>query len=519
MKNGLADTALILLIFLATWAGVNLPILGSPLGRYPVVDARWHMLWAEAVSNGDLFIYAPFFRAPLYPWILGGWFSLFGPGVLSGALLSLAAGAGTVVLLHRTGLAFTSRGAAFLIAALWAIWGTALVYQGFMLIEPLYMFLLCAAFSALCRRPDSPAPWFLLGLACIARPGAVLLLPVSIMMFRPRVRSWAAWFLPVVSVWAVNAFHGDPGTVISSQGGINFYVGSGPDADGVTAFAPAGRREPSGELPYVDNVWAASLAPLSTDAVPSTVSSYWTRLTLEHIVSSPAGHVLLLCRKALFLLSPVEIPCNYDAYYMGRISPLAGVLVTGPPLAFPGLLLWLLLPGALMAGRVGEHEKRVLAWVLTLAAGLAPFFITARFRLPMIPFVLLFAVPRCLRVWKKGVLMAPLGAALCVGLAVLTGPAVDTSGVNMPFHDGMANYSAGNRREARSLFMQAWERASGRTDGVDLNGTDALYNLGIMDLEDGNPEGAVFWFGRALEWNPGHIPSREALRSLTPEWQ
>ncbi len=519
MKSWLPDTALVLLIFLAAWAGVNLPILGSPLGRYPVVDARWHMLWAEAVSNGDPFIYAPYFRAPLYPWLLGGWFGLFGSGTVSGALLSMAAGAGTVILLHRTGLAFTSRGAAFLIAALWALWGTALLFQGFMLIEPLYVFLLCATFLALCRRSDSPAPWFLLGLSCIARPGAVLLLPVSILLFRPRVRSWAAWFIPVASVWAVNMFSGDPGTLISSQGGINFYVGSGPGADGVTAFAPAGRREPSGELPYVDNVWAASLAPLSADTAPSGVSSYWTRLTLGHVASHPLGSLILLCRKVMFLLSPVEIPCSYDAYYMGRISPLAGVLVTGPPFAFPGLLLWLLLPGALIAGRAGEAEKRALAWVLTLAVGLAPFFITARFRLPLIPFVLLFMVPRFLRVWKKGVLTAPLGVALGVGLAVLTGPAVETSGVNMPFHDGMANYSAGNRREARTLFMQAWERASVRMDGVDLNGTDALYNLGVMDLEDGNRDGAVFWFVKALEWNPAHGPSREALRNLTPEWQ
>jgi hypothetical protein len=67
--------------------------------------------------------------------------------------------------------------------------------------------------------------------------------------------------------------------------------------------------------------------------------------------------------------------------------------------------------------------------------------------------------------------------------------------------------------------MQAWERASVRVDGVDLNGTDALYNLGVMDVEDRDLEGAVFWFGKALEWNPAHDPSREALRNLTPEWQ
>lgn len=516
MNSRSLDTALVLVVFLAAWAGVNLPILGSPLGHYPVVDARWHMLWAGAVSEGDLFMYSPFFRAPLYPWLLGGWFSLFGPGAMCGALLSMVLGAGTTVLLHRTGLVFATRKAAFLVAALWAVWGTSLLYHGFMLIEPLYIMLLCASFLALCRKPDSPAPWFLLGLACIARPGAVLLLPVGTLLYRPRVRSWAAWFIPVVLVWVVNTFSGDPATVVSSQGGINFYVGSGPHADGMTAFAPPGRREPEGELPYVDNVWAASLAPLPPEASPSEVSSYWTRLTLGHIASRPEDFLALLMRKAVFLASPVEIPCNYDSYYMDRISPLAGVLVTDPPLALPGLLLWLLLPGALIAGRGGEIEKRLLAWVLALAAGLAPFFITARFRLPMIPFLLLLLVPRFLKAWKKGLLMAPLGAAFGVGLAILTAPSVETGGVNMPFHDGMANYSAGNRQAARSLFMEAWERASARVDGVDLNGTDALYNLGIMDLEDGDPEGAIFWFGKALEWNPAHAPSREALRCLTP---
>lgn len=515
MNRAFGDSAAVLVIFLAAWMAVNLPFLRSPLGEYPVIDARWHQLWAAEVSRGNLDVYAPYFRAPLYPWLLGGWFALAGSGTVAGVLFSMAAGACSAVLLHRIALKGSSRGAAFITAALWSLWGTALVYSGFMLIEPLYIFLLLASFLALCRVPDTPAPWFLLGLSCVARPGAVLLLPVSLYLFRPRPRSWLAWCIPVAVVWAVNTLSGDSGTVISSQGGINFYIGSGPEADGVTAFAPSGGRVPEGDLPYVDNVWAASLGPLPEGASPSVVSSHWTLLTMRHIAARPLDFIHLLARKAVFLLSPVEIPCNYDVYYMGRLSPIAGILVTGPPAPFPGLLVWMLLPGALLAGKLQERDKRVLTWIITLSAGLLPFFVTARFRLPVIPFVLLLLVPRFLRKPKLGFLTAPLGAAIGIGLSILSWPSVERSGVNMPFHDGMANYVSGNRAAARMLFMAGWERASARTDGIDLNGTDALYNLGVMALEDGDWAEAEFWFGKALEWNPSHTPSRNALVGLT----
>lgn len=519
MTRSAGDSFIILVLFLASWAAVNIPVLASPLGSNPVVDGEWHHRWAVEVSKGDVFLYAPYFRAPLYPWLLGGWYAVFGSAFPTGAILSMIFGALASVLLHRLALGTTSRGAAFAIGAIWALWGTWLLYSGFLLIAPLYILLLTASFHQLGRRPDTPLPWFLLGAACIARPGAVLLFPVSLYLFRPRPRSWGAWCIPVAAVWAVNLLAGDPGTVISSQGGINFYIGSGPRADGVTAFAPPGERVPSESLPYVDNVWAASLAPLPEGARPSAVSSHWTRKTLDFIVSKPLESGALLFGKLMYLVSPVEIPCNYDVYYLGRYSPLARVLVTGPPMAFPGLLLWLFLPGALVAGRLSLEDRRLLLWILTLSAGLVPFFITARFRLPIIPFLLLFLVSRFMRKPRLGILTAPLGLAAGIGLSVLTGASIPVSGVNMPFQDGMAHFNAGNRNTARVLFMEAWERASMRTDGVDLNGTDALYNLGVLAMLDGQFEDAVFWFEKALAWNPDHGPSRENLRALTRQWQ
>ncbi len=515
MKKGVADTVAVTALFLAAWALVNGPVLRSPLGVYPVVDAKWHLEWAREVSRGNLFVYAPYFRAPLYPWLLGAWFFITGGGPVPGALFSMLCGAGTAVTVHRLALRHAGRRTALLAGALWSLWGTWLLYSGFMLIEPLYLLLLTGTFLWMDRSPDSRGPWLLLGLSSVARPGAVLLMPVSILLFRPRARAWPAFFIPLAAVWAVNALSGDPGTVISSQGGINLYIGSGPEADGITAFAPPGGRVPREDLPYVDNVWAASLAPLPPEASPSSVSSWWTDRTLEYVAREPLRTAALLAEKILHLISPVEQPCNYDVYYMRRISPPAGVLVTGPPVALPGILVWLLLPGALAAGKPSLFEKRLLVWLAVLAAGLLPFFITARFRLPLIPFVLLLLIPRFARRPKAGLLMAPIGLLAGVGAALLTGPRVETAGVNMPFHHGMACYEAGDRDGARLLFLEAWDRASRRTDGIDLNGADALYNLGVMALEDGDEAEALFWFSEALRRDPGHPLSRSALSGLT----
>ena len=87
-----------------------------------------------------------------------------------------------------------------------------------------------------------PAASAVLGLAATARPGAILLLPLLLVLSggRKALRLLPA-LLPILLVWCVNAIKGDPGVIISSQGGINLYLGNSPDSDGMTAFAPFGR--------------------------------------------------------------------------------------------------------------------------------------------------------------------------------------------------------------------------------------------------------------------------------------
>jgi hypothetical protein len=508
----LRSTLAVAALALATRLVHFLSILHEPLSTWPVVDARWHHLWAGLVAGGHPSAYAPFFRAPLYPWMLGLWYALFGADPRTGAVLSILLSTGAAVVFYR--LAYRKLSPAWALAAglTWALWGTDVFYSGTLLITPLFTLLLLAAFLSLDSGRRGPG-WLFLGLACIARPSALLLLPPAFLMLKPRLPHLLAFAAPVLTVWAFNAAAGDAGTVVSSQGGINLYLGNGPEADGYTAFAPVstGGAADGGDLPYEDNVQLASAAGMPEGWAPSRISASWAGRTLEYAASHPLAAASLLGRKLAYTLSPVEIPSNYDPYYFRRFSPLLSVLLVPAPVALPFLLLLAMLPGALAAGRLTREEGLLLAWSgLVLAAGLL-FFTTARFRLPAVPFLLLLLLMRVSRRPGRALRLCPAGLAAGVVLALATGGTVGTGGVNMPFFDGLAHWEAGDDGGAERLFHEALSRASLREDRMDMNRSDAMYDLGVLALRRGDATEAESWWRATLEYNPGFLPAREAL--------
>ena len=111
--------------------------------------------------------------------------------------------------------------------------------------------------------------------------------------------------------------------------------------------------------------------------------------------------------------------------------------------------------------------------------------------------------------------MAPAGIIIGMALALYTGGTVRTGGVNMPFFDGLAHAEEGDLAGAKSLFLESLSGASLRTDGMDMNKSDAMYNLGVIALRQGLLPEAESWWRATLEYNPGFEPARAALSNLT----
>ncbi len=517
VKPPASDIVLILFFFTLLWLISVIPILTSPLGGYPVIDASWHNEWAKAVSEGDIFIYAPYFRAPLYPVVLGGVYAIFGKSLLAGSLLSFLFTIGVVYLIHLIVYKKAGRIPAIIASSLWCLNGVTLFYSSVLLLTPMYIWLLLLAYFLFDRGNPSYFGWFVLGLAAIARPGIVLLFPVFLFLYKKIWKKAWLFLIPIIIVWGVNIWHGAAFTPISSQAGINFYIGSGPEADGFTAFAPSTSPESIDSLPYFDNVWVASYSPFESQQSPSFVSKWWMSKTFGSIIENPLHFIKLTGKKILYLISPVEIPSNYDVYYFTRYSPVLQFLTGNPKLPVPGLILWFLLPGCLLAGKMSKNEKSILIWIFGLAIGILPFFVTARFRLPIVPFMVILLVPRFYRNLKKSLVSGFLGLGLGLFLAALTGFTVSAGGVNMSFYDGLAHYNAGREGEAELLFLEAVEVALGRSDGIDLNGADALYNLGVICLKRGAIDSAESYFQMAVSRNPAYQSTVSNLWGLTSE--
>lgn len=488
---------------------VNLAMLSrSPLFLHPVVDAAWHHAWACSIASGDITAYAPYFRAPLYPLLLGGLYAVTGPSVTAGAVLSTLLHAVSAALLFRIASGWMPLGAAAATAACWGIWGTAVAYSATLLIEPLYVVLVLASFLLLDEDRLRSGMLFL-GLAAIARPGALAVTPALLLAAKPGrlAKGIPVLLAPVAAVWAVNAMTGDPGTVISSQGGINLYIGNGPEADGFTAFAPAAPPPQAEEgLPYRDNVEAASIALAPPGMKPSEVSSWWVSRTLEAAARNPARALALLARKAAILCATQEVPCNYDGYYLGKYSPLLSVLLL--PQGVPMLILWALLPGAIAAGRLRRREIFLASWLLLMACGVVAFFVTARFRLPLVPFALLLLGARAFRFGWRSLALAPVGIAAGMAFSLPWRGVVERSGVNMPFHDALAHYEQGRTEEARILFLEAIERASSRPDSISLNRAEAMLDLALLEAREGRTGQALLWLEALESEYPGFVESR-----------
>jgi tetratricopeptide (TPR) repeat protein len=184
----------------------------------------------------------------------------------------------------------------------------------------------------------------------------------------------------------------------TSQFGPNFFIGNNPNADGTYASLRFGRGAPEYERQD-----ATELAEHATGRTltPSEVSSYWTERALDFITAHPAQWLALIARKVQLLVNATEmLDTESQESYAEYSWPLRllgwfghfGVLV---PLALLGMILsW------------RDRKRLAILYVMTgaYAASVLMFYVFARYRLPLVPLLMLFASAAVIRIpgWLQG---------------------------------------------------------------------------------------------------------------------
>jgi len=394
----------------------------DPLFFSPQMDALYHHQWALAIAAGKRFIADAFFRAPLYPCFLGLLYKVFGSSLAVVRIIQAAigsAGCGLVYLLARQILkpqAGTKSGphSSFLtprsldvvprIAGLMmAAYPLSIWYDTELLLEGLLSFLLLSGFVLLLRSRDHDRRWWLpgivFGLAAITRPnvlGFLAVLPVWLWLEYRR----GAW-KRLAQVWGLAALVILPVTIrnyavsgqlvpIAWQAGTNFVIGNNPASDGTTAIVPGTRGSWWGGYDDVRRLAEeASGRPLRG----TEIDRYWMARGFEFWRRQPGKALGLFLRKAFLWFAGFEVGNEVDLYAVKRYSFVNYLFFNSRFLKFPfGVLFPLALAGVWFLRRNWRRFRPLYLFVGAYSLSFIVFFVSSRYRTPMVPIVAILAV-------------------------------------------------------------------------------------------------------------------------------
>jgi Tfp pilus assembly protein PilF/4-amino-4-deoxy-L-arabinose transferase-like glycosyltransferase len=485
---------------------------GSPLGGDVLLgDARAYDEWAQRIAAGDWLGGEVFYQAPLYPYFLATLYAIFGRSFELVRWVQAAVGAASCVLLAGAGRRMFGARAGTIAGLLLAAYPVAVVLDVRIDKSVLDLFLLSAASYLLGGQLARPrAPGMLATGACL---GALGLVRENALLLVPALAGWTAWrarrrgraalvaaaalvtgaALVLVPVAVRNRVVGGGFHLTTSQLGPNLWIGNNPDANGT--YAPLLPARGSWRHEREDAIALAERA-LGRSLAPGEVSAYWLGRSLDYVRSEPVDWLELKARTLVLAASAVEIVDSEDVYTHFDRTPVLSALArvfhfgTLAPLAFVGA--WL-----------ARGRRRALAPLLAMiaayAASVVAFYVFARYRLPLVPMLVLLAAYGLVRGPRAGVRRAAPALAGALAVAVLcnwpTLP-VDSMRAVTRLNLGIEQLEAGRTDRA----ITELERAVALDPGYAL----AHFTLGNALKVRGDLEGAIESYRAAVAIEPDH---------------
>jgi tetratricopeptide (TPR) repeat protein len=531
---------------------------GHVFFRELVVDEAAYDTWARRIAAGEWLGTKVFYQDPLYPYLLAVIYRLFGRDLTLVYVLQAMLSALCVLPMYGLGRRMFDDGRVGLLAALfWAAYKVSFFFDGQIEKTGPGMALIIAALWLLVLVRDRPKIVYALaaglawGLACLYRGNFLAVAPVLFVwlgwtLWRRLGRAaaaplmafaLAAMLMPGLSALRNYAVSGEQ-VLTTAQGGVNFYVGNfRQNAWGTGLDPPFARRTPV----FEESDFAREARRLTgRDLGPSELDRFWYRQGLKEIAADPVRFAARLGRKALLILNVHEVSDNLNYYFfrdhvVGLLKwPLPAFWLAGP-FGLAGMAL------ALRRKKGGVLALYVLAYSLTLLA----FYVVGRYRLPIVPPLLLFAAYGLIALLgslrpldKKAVMIycLALAAAGALGYPEWRRPVYDESWRKMghAYEDeqkwaeaiscyekalainprmGQAWLGMGVALEHRDRFADALA-AFRKAVADDPGFAPGHYLLGLSLERNGRSKEAREEYQRALELDPNLQEARTALTRL-----
>jgi tetratricopeptide (TPR) repeat protein len=487
----------------------------APFFSVLVGDSRAYDEWAQRIARGDWLGHEVFYQAPLYPYFLGALYAIAGRDLLIVRIVQLLVGSAACVFLGLAGWHFFSKRIGVLAGLLLALYAPAIFFDGLIQKTVLDVFFVCVTMWLLGNLVEEPGRrlyWLWLGVAVgalsLTRENALVLAGVILLWafarsparaYRARLADAATIVLGLgivlLPVAVRNGALGGGFTLTTSQFGTNLYIGNNARADGTYMPLRSGRGAPEYERQDATELAEhASGRPLT----PAEVSSYWTDRALLFITSQPGAWLKLVGRKTALVWNATE---TLDSESQESHAEWSTPVRIGAHAAHFGVFVPLALFGVW-----ATWPKRQRLWILyamsaAYAASVVMFYVFARYRFPLVPFVVLFAsaglasIPQFVREASRAraaaVLASLAGVAVLVNWPMLSADRMQAiSDSNL----GAALQSEGRLDEAIDQYRRALVH---KTDYA-----PAYNNMGTAFSAKGNMGAAIAAYKRALLLQP-----------------
>jgi tetratricopeptide (TPR) repeat protein len=413
------------------WQIRKAPFFGVLMG-----DSRAYDEWAQRIAGGDWMGHEVFYQAPLYPYFLGVLYAVAGRDVLMARICQAIIGSIACVWLGLAGRRFFSVRVGLIAGLLLALYAPAIFFDSLLQKSVLDVFFLCltiwisSGFVAGEARQLGRWLWLGLGMGALSltRENALVLAAVILTWIffrdrragRDRVAAAGAFVLGLalvlLPVAARNNIVGGGFYVTTAQFGPNFYIGNNPEADGTYMPLRFGRGSPEYERQdAIDLAERASGRRLT----PAEVSRYWADRALDFITSHPKAWLKLLGRKVALLSNAVEVlDTESQETYAEWSTPVRLAAYVG----HFGVLLPLAALGVWATWPQRERLRILYAMAIAYAASVVMFYVFARYRFPLVPFLVLFAsaglasFPRFVRAGSSRQLALVLASVLAIAV-------------------------------------------------------------------------------------------------------
>ena len=486
----------------------------TPLFNGLALDTEKYDLFARHILRGDFTYKDLIYLNPLYPLFLACIYLICGESHLAVVCVQGIVDSMSCMLIYHIGAMVFNKRVGVIAACIYAFYGIAIFYTGMLLASTIIIFfiLLFIVSLLIAERKKSRLLFFasgiLFGIAVLGRPNIILfllLLPIWFFALRKRegMKKTALYgfFLLVLGYAVVTSFVVIRNYAIeksispfSLQSGIAFYIGNNPEAQG-TCVAPYGiSNEPveivKSSIRYAERETGKTLTP-------TQASRYWYNRGLQFFRNNPAQAFLLYMRKCILFWRHEEISLNINFPLSKTFVPIFRV----PFFTFGNIAPFALF-GIIICVKWRSYKRDlILLFSFSYIVSVIIFFIAARFRLPVIPFLIICAacaLDRCFEIiWMKDIrriLFATvvLGLFFC-GINLNNGYVTDTS----EFH-----YTNLGKVYRQMGQLDNAEESLHKALSIDPEYAVAHNNLGIVYHKRGFDEEAIEKYKEALRLNP-----------------